>query len=169
MGSATARRKVRNIVKKVPTFRSLSRKNCPPGMIPRKSYTRKYSTAVRKHGFTVRRDGKTYKVYPKASNMLVNSKCIKNMGLPGKGPSSGKGFGPLRKGELSKYGYSFRRTESERKAALKAAVNSYGALGVYRKLNAVAKLTAHTVPKAAKAFSADRNWVRSHFGPLKKD
>jgi hypothetical protein len=167
MGSATARRKVRNIVEKVPTFRSLSRKNCPPGMIPRKSYTRKYSTAVRKYGFSVKRDGKTYRVFPKASNMLVNSKCIKNVGSTRR--SKVARIGPLRKGELSKYGYSFRRTESERKAALKAAINSYGALGVYRKLNAVAKLTSHTVPKAAKAFSADRNWVRSHFGPLKKD
>jgi len=135
-------------------------------MIPRKSYVRKYSTAIRKRGFTVRRKDKTYRVFPKASNMLVESKCIKEVsGLsrPGQGR-----IGPLRKGELSKHGYSFRRTESERKAALKKAIDDYGPLGVYRKLNAVAKLTVRTIPKAANTYSADRNWVRSHFGPLNK-
>ena len=140
-------------------MRSLSRKNCPPGMIRRKQYTRRYSTAVRNKGFTVKRsNGKTYHVRPKASNMLVESSCIKNVGAPGKGP---KLFGPLRKGELAKHGYSFRRSEAERHAALKKAVNDYGATGVFRKLNAVAKLTKRASPKAANIFAKDREWIHA--------
>jgi len=105
----------------------------------------------------VKRNGKTYRVRPKAENMRIESKCIKNVGLPGKGP---KLFGPLRKGELAEYGYSFRRSESERHAALKKAIDEYGVTGVYRKLNAVAKLTKRAAPKAANVFKEDREWVR---------
>jgi hypothetical protein len=61
---------------------------------------------------------------------------------------------------LAKYGYSFRASESQRHAALKKAVSEYTALGVYRKLDAIAKLTLRTVPNAAKVFAADRDWVR---------
>ena len=150
---------IRSIIGAIPSMRSLSRKNCPPGMIRRKQYTRRYSTAVRNKGFTVKRsNGKTYHVKPKASNMLIESTCIKNVGAPGKGP---KLFGPLRKGELAKHGYSFRRSEAERHAALKKAVNDYGTTGVFRKLNAVAKLTKRVSPKAANVFTKDREWIHA--------
>jgi hypothetical protein len=65
------------------------------------------------------------------------------------------------------YGYSFRASESQRHAALRRAVDRYSPLGVYRKLDAVAKLTVRTAPSAAKTFAADREWVRTTFGPLK--
>ncbi len=146
----------------IPSIRSLTRKNCPPGMIPRKAYVRKYSTAVREKGFTVRRaSGTTYRVYPKGKSTAVESRCVKNLGKPGKGPQK---IGPLRKGELAKHGYSFRATEDARHKALRQAVAEFGALGVYRKLNAVAKLTTRTLPAAAGTFEKDRNWVRSKFG-----
>ncbi len=162
--SAAKRKLTRRLLEKLPTIRSLSSRGCPPGMISRRAYTRKYSTAVRKQGFTVRRStGRVYRVYPKAKEMLVESKCVKDLGLPGKGPRSGKGIGRLRKGELKRYGYSFRLSESQRHAALQEAVKHYGATGVYRKLNAVAKLTMRTIPSAAKTFASDRNWVRSRF------
>ncbi len=162
--TADKRKLTRRLMEKLPTIRSLSRRECPPGMISRKAYTRKYTSAVRKQGFTVRRStGKIYRVYPKAKEMLVESKCVKDLGLPGKGPRSGKGIGRLRKGELKRYGYSFRLSEAQRHAALQEAVKHYGATGVYRKLNAVAKLTMRTIPSAAKTFASDRNWVRSRF------
>jgi hypothetical protein len=138
-------------------MRSLGKKNCPPGMILRKGYTRKYTTAVRTSGFTVKKHGKAYRVQPTAKDMFVKSSCIKNVGKPGKGP---KLFGPLRKGELAKYGYSFRASESERHGALKKAITEYGSTGVFRKLNAVAKLTKRASPKASNVFSKDREWVR---------
>jgi len=157
----TARRKdARLLRQKIPSIRTLRRKNCPPGMISRKSYTRRYSTAVRKSGFTVRRSsGKVYRVYPKVDDMVVKSRCIKNTGKPGKGPQL---FGRLKKGELSKLGYSFRRSESDRRAALKKAMEHYGTLGVYRKLDAVAKLSKKVNPAASKIFGIDREWVHTH-------
>jgi hypothetical protein len=137
-------------------------------MIPRKGYIRKYTSAIKKKGFTVRRkSGKTYRVYPKSREMMVESSCIKDLGLPGKGARSGKGIGPLHKGELAKHGYSYRESNATRHAALKKAANEYGALGVYRKLNAVAKLTMRTVPKVSAAFKRDREWVKKELGPLK--
>lgn len=153
---------------RIPSIRSLSRKDCPPGMIPRKAYVRKYSSAVKRAGFTVRRrGGKTYRVLPKAQSVVVESQCVKDLGLPGKGARSGKGIGPMHKGELARHGYSYRNSEAKRHAALKKAAGEYGALGVYRKLNAVAKLTMRTVPKVSEALAKDRNWVRKELGPLK--
>jgi hypothetical protein len=73
----------------------------------------------------------------------------------------------LRKGELVRFGYSYKNTQTKRHAALKKAAKDYGALGVYRKLNAVAKLTTRTVPKFSKVLAADRNWVKKSMGPLK--
>ena len=167
--TASARRKTRKLVAKIPSIRSLSRKDCPPGQILRKAYVRRYSTAVRAKGFTVAKsNGRTYRVHPTNKNMLIESRCVKDMGLPGKGPRSGKGVGPLRKGELAKYGYSFRTSDSQRHAALKKAVQEYTALGVYRKLDAVAKLTLRTAPNASKVFAADRDWIRKSLGPLKE-
>jgi len=149
----------------IPSIKSLARKACPPGMIERRAYVRKYSTSVRQKGFTVTRSGKTYRVRPKAGPSVVNSKCVKNTGKPGVGVP--KSIGPLRKGELYKYGYSYKETEEKRRTALRRAIGAYGTLGVYRKLDAVAKLTENTAPKASDVFGKDRDWVKSHFGPLK--
>jgi hypothetical protein len=137
-------------------------------MIPRKAYVRKYSTALQERGFTVKRkDAKAYRVFPTKKEMLVESRCVKDLGLPGKGTKSGSTIGPLHKGELAKYGYSYADPDAQRHAALRKAVDAYGALGVYRKLDAVAKLTMRTVPHVSKAFKRDRNWIKEKFGPLK--
>jgi hypothetical protein len=143
-------------------------KNCPKGTILRKGYTRKYSTNTKSQGYTVRRKGKVYTVRPRVNFVNVPAACIKNRGLPGKGPKEGEGFGKLRKGELIKYGYQYRLSDSLRHAALKRAIERYGALSVYRKLDAVAKLSVRTAPDASNIFARDRDWVRSHYD-LKKD
>ncbi len=154
-----------------------NRRPCPPGQIRRTAYTRRYSTGLRQRGYTVRRrNGRSYRVYPSASRMLVRSGCIRNRGRPGKGAESifkggkmktAKLIGPLRKGELQKHGYSTFNKTFKRRSALRKAVKEYGALGVYRKLNAVAKLGVRTMPKVAKTFKRNRNWVRKTYGPLK--
>ena len=161
-----ASKQTRRLKLYIPSIRSLSRKVCPPGKIERAAYVRKYTTAVRQKGFTVRRKtGTTYRVFPKKTGAtVVESRCVKNLGMPGKGP---KAIGPLRKGELAKHGYSFRTGEESRHRALRHAVAEFGALGVYRKLDAVAKLTERTIPEAAKVYEKDRNWVRSKLGPIK--
>ena len=139
-------------------------RSCPRGMIRRKGYTRRYSTGLRQRGYTVRRrTGTKYRVYPEKTKMVVQSACIKNRGLPGKGPSEGKGIGKLDKGKLSRYGYSYHDPRDERHVALRKAVSAYTALNVFHKLDAVMKYTRRTAPQASHVFEEDRNWVRSKF------
>lgn len=148
----------------------LTHKNteCPKGYVLRKGYTRKFRPSVKATGFTVRRKGKVYTVRPKVNTVRVNASCILNRGLPGKGPREGEGIGKLRKGELIKYGYQYRLSDSLREKALKKAVERYGALSVYRKLNAVAKYSVRTAPDASKVFARDRDWIRGNY-ELKKN
>jgi hypothetical protein len=141
----------------IPSMKSLARQACPPGMIERKAYKRKYRKSVRKKGFTVQRSGTTYRVYPKAQSATIAATCVKDTGKEGKGTY--KSIGPLRKGELSKYGYSFREGTEKRHAALNKAIKAYGPLGVFRKLDAVYKLSENRIPRVAEVFKRDRNWV----------
>ena len=129
----------------------------------RRGYTRKFRPSVKASGFTVRRKGTVYTARPKANTIKVPASCIKNRGLPGKGPIEGEGIGKLRKGELIKYGYQYRLSNSSRQMALKKAIDRYGALSVYRKLNAVAKLSLRTAPDASSIFSRDRNWIKNNY------
>jgi hypothetical protein len=145
----------------IPSIKSLARRACPPGMIERKGFVRKYSSAVRNKGFSVHRNGKTYKVFPKLQPVSINSRCVKDTG--GKTMK----IGPLKKGELSKHGYSFRKSDLARHRALKYAIDEFGPLGVYRKLDAVSKLTERTIPEASKAYRKDKEWIQDKFGPLK--
>jgi hypothetical protein len=140
-----------------------TKKACPPGQIPRQAYVRKISTNISRRGYIkkIRKSGKTIRVYPRAKRTFVKSTCIKDLGKKGKGAPV---IGPLRKGELSKHGYSYKLPETSRHASLERAVREYGALSTYRKLNAVAKLSTRVNPTAASAFAADRNWVRSTYG-----
>ena len=141
-----------------------TRKNngCPKGYIMRRGYTRKFRPSVKATGFTVRRKGTVYTVRPKANTIRVPAACIKDRGLPGK-LAPGEGFGALRKGELKKHGYAYTEPKLVREAALRKAVAEFGALGVFRKLDVIAKLSKHTVPEAARVFKADREWVREHY------
>ena len=145
--------------------KSATRKNlkCPPGHIQRRGYVRKFATSVQRKGYTVRRKtGKVYRIYPEVESVYVKPGCVKDRGLPGK-LAPGQGFGPLKKGDLKKYGYVYTKARDDRHEAIKKAVKEFGALGVYRRLDAVAKLSKRTVPEASKVFRADRDWIRSHY------
>jgi hypothetical protein len=137
--------------------------SCPKGYVLRKGYTRRFRPSVRETGFTVRRKGKVYTVRPRANTIRVAPGCIVNRGLPGKGPREGEGIGKLRKGELIKYGYQYRLSNSLRQEAIKRAIKRYGALSVFRKLNAVSKLSLRTAPDASAVFARDRNWIRNNY------
>jgi hypothetical protein len=155
-----------------PRVKANRSKPCPPGQIRRTAYTRRYSTSLRQRGYTVRRrNGRSYRVYPSASRMLVRSGCIKNRGRPGffKGGirTMTRRIGPLKEGELKKHGYSSFNTTAKRHTSLRKAIKEFGPLGVYRKLNAVSKLGVRTMPSVAKTFKRNRNWVRKTYGPLK--
>ncbi len=146
--------------------------NCPKGYIKRKGYVRRFKKNVVNLGYTRRKGDKLIVVHPKKNATVVKSTCIRNRGLPGKGPLEGEGIGKLRKGELIKYGYTYKLPNSSRHAALKRAINSHGktvnarkagATTVYRKLNAVAKLSVRVAPNASKVFARDRNWVHREY------
>jgi hypothetical protein len=47
--------------------------------------------------------------------------------------------------------------------ALQKAIKKFSPLGVFRKLDAVAKLSKRTVPDASRVFASDRDWVKQHF------
>jgi hypothetical protein len=141
-----------------------TKKTCPPGKIPRAGYVRRITSKVHQQGYVKKtKGGKTIKVYPKSKSIFVPSACVKDVGKKGKLPAGASKIGPLRKGELRKYGYSYKLPEQERRVALQKAIKSYGALNTYKKLNAVAKLTERTSPGASSAFAKDRNWIRQTF------
>lgn len=140
------------------------RKACPPGKVLRKAYVRRFRTNIRERGYTVKRGSQLYRAYPRASSTVVQAACVKDVGLPGKGPQQ---IAPLRKGELLKHGYTYKKSDLDRHEALRKAAKEFTALGVYRKLDAVAKLSKRAAPKASAIFKKDRNWVRRRLGPLK--
>jgi hypothetical protein len=138
-----------------------TRRKCPEGYIYRKSYVRSFKNTVRQKGYSVhKKGGITYRIFPKASRVVVRGQCVKDKGLPGKGPQL---FGKLRRGELIKYGYTYRLAEQFRHNALKKAIAEYDALKVFHKLDAVAKLTKRTSHKAHSIFAKDRDWIRSTY------
>ena len=76
-------------------------------------------------------------------------------------------IGPLRHGDLTRLGYSTKTTEARRHLALARAVAEYGALSVWRKLNAVYVYNRRTAPVASATFKADRDWVGIYYGVRK--
>ncbi len=163
--NANKTQRLRSLTKKIPRIKSISRKVCPPGMIERRPYVRGFTSSVRRRGYLVtKKTGKTYRVFPKGAPTYVKAKCIKDLGLAGKGPK--KAIGALRKGELKKHGYSSRGTEAQRHAALYKGIKEVGALGVYRKLMAVANYTVRTQPEKSRIYKADSEWVHSKIGKL---
>lgn len=141
-------------------------KQCPPGYILRAPYRRGFKSITKKSGYNIHKGSKTIRVYPTARSTIVKATCIKDRGLPGKGPRSGKGIGSLKKGELSRYGYSAHGSTEERHKALVEAIKVYGPLSVFRKLDAITKYTQRTAPEAHRIFKEDRAWVQKNY-PLR--
>ena len=84
-------------------------KSCPAGKIRRKGYTTKKGTKV-------------------------SATCTKNMGAPGKTPSSKKVLPKLKEDYLSKYGYSLSKNAIKREASLRKAMKNEGDLEVLRRV-----------------------------------
>lgn len=103
-------------------------------------------TTYRRKGKTVKRRGYTYR--------------RRDIGKPGKGP---KLIVIKEKGALRKHGYSIKKSEAARHRALASAVAEYGALSVFKKLNAQYVFRKRTDPAAARIFEADRDWVRDQY------
>jgi len=137
-----------------------SKLRCPPGKIQRHGYVRRFGPSVLKRGYTVKRASGQYRIYPEKSSVYVKPSCVKDRGLPGT-LSPGQGFGPMRKGELKKHGYVYEEPEHVRHEALNKAIKEFGPLGVFHKLDAIAKLSKRTAPKASRVFKEDLDWLIS--------
>jgi hypothetical protein len=95
---------------------------------------------------------------------------------PGKGSQfrptrKNPGIGKLKKGELAHFGYEKVQDLStvKRHQALRLAIDEYGSLSVWRKLNAVSIYSRFKAPEASRIFLKDRDWVRLTFGIKKKE
>ena len=104
--------------------------------------------------------------YTKRSRVKVPAVCISDVGAPGKGLRGGPGIGPLKQGNLTRYGYSgiAGMSQDARRAALRKAVGAYGSLTVWRKLNALSIYTRRTSPKTSATAKADMNWIKATWG-----
>jgi hypothetical protein len=63
---------------------------------------------------------------------------------------------------LSKFGYGVDQSMAARQKAVKKAVKKYGALSVFRKLNALYILNKNRQPGNAKVFLVDREFVNKY-------
>ena len=110
-----------------------SPKTCKRGMIRRRAYTRKNGSRV------------------KAS-------CVKDMGKPGKG----KKLFTLKKGDLTKYGYSIKVGDEKRQKAHKKASKKIPYATLIRKLNVLSTLFKNTKPLYSKRAKRDMEYIRKH-------
>ena len=108
------------------------------------------------------RIGRHTRTLKNGRRIAVRGRCVPSK--PGLKPGE-TGIGPLKAHDLDKFGYMNVKSTSatERHAALAKAVKAYGALSVFRKLNAIAVYTRRTAPASSRIFLADRNHVRSKY------
>lgn len=116
-------------------------RRCSSGKILRKAYSRKAFT---------RSDG------TKVRSSKTPAACIKDVGKPGKG----KRLFVLRKGTLSKYGYSTKISQQARHTALRNAVEDGSRLVAIRKLNALAILNKNAHPARYRILRSDLKFVQ---------
>jgi hypothetical protein len=136
-------------------------RRCPAGQTYRRSYMRKYSNTVKREGFLVRRKGTLTRIYPKEDIIKVPGACVPISGMKETGYTIKDES--LEKGELLKFGYTFRLPDTVRHEALHKAIQKYGVRHVYRKLHTVSKLFRTSKPEAANVFRDDAKWVKSHY------
>jgi len=115
-----------------------------------------------------RKRKRTIKVKVKATTYKRNGEVIhrkaytyerKDVGKPGKGPK----VIPIEKGKLSKFGYSTKKSERARHAALNKAVKEYGPLSVIRMLRAQIVLRKRTQPNVRRIFEEDLEWLEREY------
>ena len=75
-------------------------------------------------------------------------------------------IGPIQKGLLTKFGYVdvASLTQEKRHAALKKAVDAYGSLSTWKKINVLSVFTKKRNPKLRAIYNADKDWIKRHFG-----
>ncbi len=114
----------------------------------------------------IKRSSYSYKKSSSNKNVKVGSKCIKDLGQPGKGPKIIK----LPKqdiGILSDYGYSLKLPYDDRIKALKKAMKYVDELKMLRHLNALRTLFKSN-EKYYDKLNKDLHWIQKHYKSIKK-
>jgi hypothetical protein len=136
-------------------------KDCPPGFILRKPYYKKFKNTIKQ----VR--GQFVRVKPTKNRVLVKASCVKNTSKFNRNQVNSRGRMvkqlQRKRGELLRFGYSFRLPASLRQEALVRAIQEMGLLNVYHKLNSVAKIFEFKKPEASRIFIEDRDWIAENF------
>lgn len=135
-------------------------RKCPPGQTYRQGYYRKYTSAIKREGYLVKRGDKMVRVHPQTDAVYIKPTCVDEREALKEEISY---TGPLKKGQLLRYGYNFRLPTTSRQEALRKAERVYGAAFVHKTLARVAKLFHDSKPEAAKVFAADRDWMKTTF------
>ena len=75
-------------------------------------------------------------------------------------------IGPIKKGLLTKFGYVdvASLSQQKRRAALKKAVDAYGSLSTWKKINVLSVFTKKRNPKLRGIYNADKDWIKRTFG-----
>jgi len=87
----------------------------------------------------------------------VKAHCRQDTGKSGKG----KRLFTLKKGDLTRYGYSLKLNEQERKKALEKAINKYSKNTMIKKLNVLRILHKNTNPRYASNAYSDMKYIQS--------
>ena len=127
-----------------------SQSNCPAGTRFRRGHTRKFTKG---QAFTVQGNTKTKIKHHQKNSAFIPSACVH----PKQTRKMNNG---LRKGELLKYGYSFRLPDKQRHSALKKAVKTLGASYVYGILGQGAKLAKNVHSDAYTKFTLDMEFLK---------
>lgn len=119
--------------------RSYSKKKCPRGSISRVGYS------YRK----------------KSKKIKVRASCVKSRGLRSLGKRTRRVLPSLKKGSLTKFGYTVHETAEKRRKALHKALKAYGYSSLIKKLNAVRLLTRNTSPGNSKIYDSDIKYLQN--------
>ena len=117
---------------------------------------------IHRKGFHVRptiihRNGKV--IHRKGFDVPPTTYEKVDLGKRGKGPK----LIPINQpGALTKYGYATNKSARSRHRALARAVKRYGALSVFRMLNAQYVYRKRTQKSIGKIFKRDRDWIRKN-------
>lgn len=130
-----------------------SRSACPYGKVYRKGHTRRSPSGKR-----IRVPGKCVKS-PRKSPARRRQRSRS----PRRSRSTSKVRIHVRKGTLSKYGYSSHLSTAERHHALELAAENEGWLPIFRKLNVLMIFNRNNNPQLSRLFESDKRWVKANF------
>ena len=97
--------------------------------------------------------------YKTKNGHTVKAHCRRDVGKPGKG----KRLFTLKKGDLTKYGYSLKLSKEKREKSIKKAMNTISKNSMIRKLNALRVLNKNTNPLYSSRAHSDMKYVQDTY------